>query len=525
MKRFLIWTAVSTEEQAQVEAPSLPAQRTTLEALAGQLSSGQAYTIVDVLEVAGFSRYFNNWDLFREAAVAAGHDAPRRMESHWRDRDFDILLALDVSRIGRREGIVVDFVSRTIDAGAVLHLKHGGEMNASNYGAMMMMSAYSTAQEIRIKKQRQIIGNEGRFQRGLHAGTLPMTHKIVRDTNGKPTGEYTLDESFTPIWRDVATLLIEGVSWENLEKTLYERCGHVNPRTGKPFGVMTLHNMILFVPMFWGHLTRVGMEADKANPRRTSHWLYDESVPVPAHVQLKRDVFPPVWTGETRRLVVAELIRRRDSIRGRASATDTHMFSGLCVCDECGYTMRTIPIYRNRRRPQDGYTLYVHCRSSKRHGNCQNTGYVSYQRVQIFVNELLEAILNAPDVDTVLSPAFDTDVSATLETEFAALSARLDTLIIEQSSAPAIAQPRYRQQIEQLSRRMEIIQHELHSLHSAKRRNELEHQQRGSAVESLRLLTLPEFWQQPTRKINQTLKKLLGGLRIAVRDKVVLGLR
>jgi hypothetical protein len=525
MMRFLIWTAVSTEEQAQVEAPSLPAQRSALAAFAAQLANGQPYTVVDVLEIAGFSRYYTNWDLFRDAAIAAGHDAPRRMERHWHDRTFDVLLVLDISRIGRREGIVVDFVSRTIDTGATIQLKHGGEINASNYGAMMLMNAYSTAQEIRIKKQRQLIGNEGRFQRGLHAGTLPVTHVVIRDASGKPTGEYALDERYASIWRDVAGLLVEGVAWEMLEKELYQRCGHVNPRTGKPFGIMTLHNMIMLVPMFWGHLARVGVEAERNNPRRVSHWLYDESIPVPAHVQLKRNVFPAVWTGEIRQQVVQELIRRRGVVHGRSTATDTHMFSGLCTCGECGYTMRTIPIYKNSRKPADGYRLYLHCRSSTRRGNCTNTSYVAYDKVQAFCTTLIEKILSLDSVDDALPSVSIQTTADALRHEHQSLISRLDRLIIEQSDAPAIAQPRYRQQIEIVSQRMAIVQQQLDQQEVTEKQRERDMLQLQKTIKELRDINPAEFWQLPSRRINQRLKSLFGNRKIVLLNKNVLHLR
>lgn len=521
MKRAVILTAVSTERQAGPDAASLKTQRTELEALAHT----RGCAVIDIIEVPGISRNVYSWEEFKELALSVHNDAPLRMERHWNARDFDEVLVWDGSRFGRKESIFTQFVLRTIDAGAIIVMKHGGELNQDNYATGMLFGAYSASQEIRIKRERQLSGNQGRFQRGLHAGLLPMTHKIVRDENGKPTGSYVLDEQLTPIWRDLAILLIEGIGWNHIEQELYHRFGHVNPRTGRPFEVMRMRNMVLFAPMFWGHLARKGVDVTKDYTRQVSHWLYDESIPVPAHVQLKRDVFPAVWTGETRRLVVAELIRRRDSIRGRASGTETHMFTGLCRCGECGYAMRTIPIYKNRRKPQDGYTLYVNCRSNTLYSNCHNTGYLPYKRVQAFIETLLKAVLEAANVDTVLVPAFDTSPVTMLETEFSSLSARLDTLITEQSSAPLIAQPRYRQQIEQLSHRMEIIQRELTSLHSAQQRNQREHQDRSRAIEELRGIALSTFWQKPTREINQTLKLLLGELRIVIKDKQILGLR
>jgi hypothetical protein len=529
MLRFLILIAVSTEEQAQVEAPSLPAQRATLEAFAAQLANGTPYTVVDVLEIAGFSRYYTNWDLFCAAASAAGHDAPRRMEHHWQQRDFDVLLALDISRIGRREGIVVDFVSRTIDAGASINLKHGGEINASNYGAMMMINAYSTAQERRMLRERSLIGMKGRYERGLHHAKPPMSHIEVMDTNGKHTGEYILDPRFIPIWRDAATLLLEGVAWDRLEAQLHERYGHINPVTGKPFPRLGLHRVILSTPMFWGHVarhfTRMG-RSQKHRANVVSPYLWDASLPVPEGVQLQRDAVPAVWTGSLADQIKAELKRRSD-LQGRAFAGHTYMFSGLCVCDECGYSMSTSPVkHGNGER-----ISYMRCMNSQRQKKCGNSLTVRYDVIQMWMNEFIAALLEKRTTDGWVALEQDNApqriqlLITTLRTEATQIEGQITKLINELSMLPDSVSGRVRQEIERLSQRARIIENEIVTIETQSQRTQQSLADTNRALNDIASQTLERFWQQESRIIHQTLHQLLGEYRLYLRGKSILGLK
>ena len=66
---------------------------------------------------ADFSRRFYNYPEFVEAAALDGFHDPARMVDHWKKRDFDVLIARDLSRLGREQGILGEFIPRTIDVG------------------------------------------------------------------------------------------------------------------------------------------------------------------------------------------------------------------------------------------------------------------------------------------------------------------------------------------------------------------------------------------------------------------------
>lgn len=529
MKRFVIWTAVSTEEQARVEAPSMPAQRAALEALASQLANGQPYSIVDVLEIAGFSRYYNNWDLFSSAAAAAGHNAVLRMERHWREKDFDILLALDISRVGRREGIVVDFVSRTIDAGASIYLKNGGEINASNYGAMMLMSAYSTAQESRMRRERLTVGQEGRFQRGLQHARPPISHLIVRDANGKPTGEYVLNDLHAPIWRDMATLLLEGVPWDYIERDLYARFGHVNPQNGKPFSRLALRRLVVSTPLFWGHVARHHTRSNNKGgfAHKISPWIWDESAPLPPDAKVQRNVAPAVWTGKLAEAMKAELSRRMD-IKGKARPAQTRIFSGLVICEECERRMVTIPL-RSSVNDTERPLLYLRCASNMRYGDCGKKLMLPYRVLQAYIHETIVSLIDRRS-ETGDELGFNDDDStskevAVLKKEIAQLDTRISSLVAELSMASESLKKRLRQELETLNNRQQIALDEIMVLESRYKRKLQSASDFTNALDAIDKIGVDAFWQQEPRRIHQLLHQLMGNNRIVAFGKEIKGIR
>src|SRR5829696_4932767 len=61
--------------------------------------------------------------------------------------------------------------------------------------------------------------------------TLPsLSHKWVRNDAGKLL-QLEIDESKRRLWDDLATVLLQGISYRHIETVLYERFGHVDERT------------------------------------------------------------------------------------------------------------------------------------------------------------------------------------------------------------------------------------------------------------------------------------------------------
>jgi DNA invertase Pin-like site-specific DNA recombinase len=502
-RRAIKLTAVSTPDQAGPDEASLETQSLLLDVLA----KTHDLEIVDHIEIPGFSRDFYNWPEFADAARLKGIEAGYEMLKHWAAKDFEVVLVHDGTRFARKESIFIEFYLRTRDIGAIIIRHLGGEL--TDIGPAMF-EAYSSGQEMRTRKARTKMGMDKRFERGLPGGRPGIAHLPVRDAYGRTTDQYILNPDHTALWRDLATLLIEGVAWDQVEKELYQRFKHVNPKTGRPWARLTMHGYVLTRPLFWGHVARYHTysETSKTNYATNSlHWLYDESVPLPAHVQIRRDVFPAVWTGETAEKVKAELRRRRD-MYGRASPNNSHMFLAVCKCAKCGRLMSTqvLPGSKNHR---DHKIKYVSCRAFWNHGDCDNKVYVPYKTIKAFLDALLRQVIEVGQFAIPADPV-PTVSSEDLTKEMKRLETQIDALVDELSLLPETARGRVRARIGTLSERLEEVrrdhtQGELRILKIASQTRD-----ERQAIGELRAITIEKFWMLDERTINQILKRILG---------------
>lgn len=516
VKRLIKFTAVSSEDQADDDLASLETQSAVLDDLA--LKRGGI--VVDHIEVA-VSRNFFNWYDFRDAALSEGYDGALRMEQHWKARDFDEVLVWDGTRFGRKESIFAEFVLRTIESGATIYMHIGGELNESNHGPAMMLGAFATGQETRLRKARVKMGMDKRFAKALPPGRPGIAHLPVRDEYGRTTDDYILNPAFTSLWRDLATLILKGVSWDDMERVLYERFKHINPKTGRQWARLTMHGYVLTRPMFWGHVARYHTysENSKTNYATNSlHWLYDESVPLPEHVEIHRNVFPAVWTGETAEAIKAELRRRRD-LYGRASPEKTHMFSGLCRCAVCGHPMTT-QILNGSKTDRTRKLRYVGCRTYVRGGDCDNRLYFSYKDLQAFLDKLLREIIRLGQF-TPSTPATVAIPREELATEITRLEGQIDTLTGELSLLSDAARPRVRKQIDALAARLEIAQGDMQKIDLVATQQHLQSRDEREAIQQIQAIGVDAFWALEERVIHQLLKKLFGKRALLVKDKKI----
>lgn len=464
-----------------------------------------------------------NWYDFRDAANEAGYDGAARMEAHWKRRDFDEVLVYDGSRFGRKESIFAEFVLRTIDAKAIIVQHLGGVIDETNYSSAMLLGAYATGQEMRTRRLRTDMGRDGRFERGKHNGPLPISHVEVYDSNHKPTGDYVLNEALLHIWPDVAELVLQGVGWNHLERELYKRYKHINPLTGRPFVKLAFYRCLTMSPMFWGHLSRrhgydpVTNTDAELGPMR---WTYDESYPVPEGVQVKRNVFPPVYTGALAEAIKDE-IRRRHDLRGKAAADRVRRFTALCVCADCGHTMVLRRVYKNKTGKSD--LVYVMCNYNV--WKCSNHGSVRIELMQQYITEILERVFAG---DTwLLSRSVDTDKEerrAKLSREVAQLDANIESLVSELALMPEVARGHIRKRIDAMAERMTEAQRELSALNVSVVRDEEAERLMTKTVEELKKETLAAFWTRSDIEINQILKRLLQSMKFVVKDSRIVGL-
>lgn len=412
-------------------------------------------------------------------------------------------------------------VEEIIHSGAQIHSMADGTINENNYRMWIAMNGYKAASEIDELKRRHDEGMDNRFHKRNLPAKLPMSHRLVRDTeSGKVTG-VELNPDFALIWQDLAALLLEGVPWNRVEDELYRRFGHVHPATGRQFGIGVLRKVV-YTPTFWGHLARnhtTQGSGGRHTRRRTDglYWTYDDTVLPAAGIDLIRycESIPPVWTGELRQRVIDELRRRRNQ-QGRAYSRDTHRFSGLSLCGVCGSTMNT-----NTQKLVSGKVIRrIYC-SDK---SCGNRRMIHYDALQAKINELLERAVedNSPLVFTDVSGAAGNEALPALYAKREQLDKQIERMLVEQSLAASGLQTHYRTMLSRL-----------HSEHAAvtRRINETEHAQqlvqsadysRFQALNDLRNTGLEAFWQKPETQINQLLHRLFGLKRlIIVEGKVV----
>jgi hypothetical protein len=249
-------------------------------------------------------------------------------------------------------------------------------------------------------------------------------------------------------------------------------------------------------------------------------WTYDESYPVPEGVQVKRNVFPPVYTGALAEAIKDE-IRRRHDLRGKAAADRVRRFTALCVCADCGHTMVLRRVYKNKTGKSD--LVYVMCNYNV--WKCSNHGSVRIELMQQYITEILERVFAG---DTwLLSRSVDTDKEerrAKLSREVAQLDANIESLVSELALMPEVARGHIRKRIDAMAERMTEAQRELSALNVSVVRDEEAERLMTKTVEELKKETLAAFWTRSDIEINQILKRLLQSMKFVVKDSRIVGL-
>lgn len=145
--------------------------------------------------------------------------------------------------------------------------------------------------------------------------------------------------------------------------------------------------------------------------------------------------------------------------------------------------------------------------------------------LQAYLNNLLTQYLEGhPPAVLSLSPVHvGGEQLSQVETEITTVERQIDTLIGEQSLAPANVQQRYRERVEKLSERLDMLHTRANTLKREVAANETERRVEERAVGEINALTLERLWKLPDRQINQLLKRLLGPRKLVIRDKLIVG--
>lgn len=511
--RAILWIAVSSEAQAADEKESLPSQERDLLAVAAR----EGWDVVDILRVPGFSRNFYNFTEFAAAARKEGITAGDQMIEHWERQDFDVFACRDGSRFGRDQGIFGEVVRRIIDGGALLFSLSDGWIDERNHRMYISMASYAASTQVDNLKRNQKASKDGLAARGLPGnGSHVWSHRVVRNEYGRALS-FVVDETKRLIFEDGARLFIEGIGWRGLETELFTRYGHGH--NGQPFKRYFFYHMF-HNPAFWGHTARNHKNINLPNGQKVDLWVFDETIPPPEGVSIWHHTHPPALTGDLAERVRAEMRRRRHVIRGTMRPHRSHKFSGLLVCAYCGYNL----VYASAK------TYIAYCCHSKfvarSRPGCPKKRYVSETVIQDWFTARLEAMLDQRLPDLLVRPVDSDDQNKRIQGIRAALinlREQARTLIDKQIAAPASLSEIYTEKINDLGRRVDMLERELAAIDRAIAPYDARAlEQAFMQLQSYEVLE--GFWQQPETVVNQLLHALMGNNRLLVKDKVVIGL-
>ncbi len=509
VQRALLWCAVSTPEQAKFDKYSLPEQEAQERAWCEQ----NGYIVTDVLRVPGHSRYYI--DIHECAADMAkqGIYALTRLMELWKSkpRSFDVLVCRDFTRFARRAAMLTYIVEATLDAGALIYSLSDGWVNIDNSSIVVALAGFKTRHDISDLQVRKNDGMKSRMDRGLSQFAVLRSHKLIFDDKGKPS-HLELNPDYSQLWIDLATLLLEGVSWRQIGVELYARFGHTTD--GKPYTravlYKTMHN-----PYFWGH-------AAKDYGNQWGDWVFDENLAPPDGVMVNRNTHPAVYTGELAELVRSEL-RRRRMIEGRARPGETYPFTGLLRCDACGYYYVA------------DFRVGAHVRKEHRSWRCGGryaadfvcrNPMIANRIVQQDVNKFLIGLIADGTVDQLLRKRPDDQAQITVtRRDLDRLSKQLSGLIDKQTE-PELAQSAqdvYTRKIIEIGRRIDALKQQLRNLEQISV-SPVQVATMHRAYAELCAMGLEQFWLQESRVINQLLHRLMGNKRFVVGHRTLIGI-
>lgn len=512
-KRAVALIAVSS--LPQMETDSIPMQRARLTELAAQ----QGYVIIDWIEFDGFSRSYLTW---RELMEAAAEDKdstanPADMWQHWKARDFEVALVRDGTRFARKASLFAEFISRTVDMGATIHMVNGGIIDESNALTHIAIGGFQAQREVMELMRRKEEGLTRNMREGKPIGRTPHSHVTVRNERGKPA-RYELNPDAALLWRDLATLILEGVAWRYIEKELNERFGHVNPSTGRAWKEGAMHRYV-HTPLFWGHIARHFNHKparSSTSTRLSGSWTWDETMAPPDGVAIERSVAPAVWTDDLAERIKAELRRRNAIATGHGSSHHTHKFAGLCVCAQCGYQCVTYVQARAGKKFMGSRKVRCSTRfTTSTRTACTNKQMVTYTKVEAFLKEQIAEAQANGGILAASHATVDVSMVEALTQDVARLKAQIDTLVRRQSTAPDNVQDVYATQISEAAEEKKTKETRLAQSQAQHQRIIEQTQQQHAALKAI--VDYGEgFWTLPEARINQYLHRLLGDLRIAV---------
>lgn len=484
-------------------------------------------TMVEELVVRGFSRdYWTLADVVTASAKDPEMEAFAKLQAHIRKKSFTVFLCFDADRFGRTQSLVHEVIGRiTRDCNALIYtLFDGVWMDEESAPMIGTMKAYKAQADVTKLREYRVVGMDNRGKDGKSTtAVLPIFHKRVRDEKGVETG-VVVNEDLRPLWTDLATCILRGVSWGDMEKVLFHEFGH--GLNGKPYHFHYMRQLVLHYA-FWGHAAINYRRKGDEGVTKTGPWLWDEHVPAPPPAVVYRNKLPAVYGGiwsELGEAVKAELYRRY-ALRGKARALHTFRFHGLLVCDECGYTMSRLTTGKKTKR------VYIRCET--RFGSKQRRDLTCSQSVNVRM-EVIQDYLHAQlqqRLDGLQSPIFDhlTEADALerqitdMQRQLARLERKAENLVSEQAEAPENLRAVYRRKVSEVGAEIQRTNDAIDGLQAELANQDTSREAQLLFFDMLRKNGVAWLWQQPETFIHQGLCAALGDRQLVIRDGVIIG--
>lgn len=495
--RAVIWAAVSTAPQATDDKDSIPTQLEQGRALAAH----EGWDVVAELVVPGHSRYYYDFhELARDARTAKTPiPAFDELLSLWESSGFDILIVRDGTRFARSQSLHAYFVERTIDIDARIYSFADGMIDDKNAAMFHSMSSYKSVSERQALVQRRKWGMNKLAELGFPTGRIPVfTHRVIRNQIGKRQA-VEIKAEVKPLLDDLEKILLAGTPWYSVESELF-KLGHCTA-SGRPYPPRKFY-YLLQNPYFWGNS---GINYKKYY----GLWAFDPDEPVPPGATIYRNTHEPAYVGEQASRIQAELRRRADIIKGNAKPTNTYWFSGLFVCSECKYKLAAQAHYKTKAI----VSLRCGYRYRSQH-QCSQGKTIHERTLRKYVDSWLRQLLEASDIEAFFA-AGDEDQAANLfrlrakEKQIEELLLDIGFLIDDRRSARTDeVRQLYGRKVSAAEAQLEMLKTEVLFLRN---RTELEDRSvyRQISLADIRQIGIDQFWELPSRQINQILHNLL----------------
>lgn len=377
-KRFVSWAAVSSLPQAKKISvdDQLKTNLEHIEKWDGILHKE--------LPIRGKSRSIITWE--RACASIPEYAALRDMIAR---REFDVLIYLDRSRLGRKANLIDTIIELCHEAGIVTYATESPpaslESKGSDFAHKIVGAVESliAQEEVTKMQHRHQMGMAHRVRSGNFPAAIPYGWTVRYEIeDDKPVQILEVDEQAKVALQYILELYLRrGYSVREIGNAMVEN-GYSPPRSGKwsKAAVGTIINAI------WRYAGYVELN------RRSEKREYIKA----------KSRWPALITEEDAKAVIAERRRRFDSKR---SAQRVHRFSQVIYCGICGNRMAAAQGHFHSRRDPNEVTRMEVYRCVDSEGFARHPKYnISGRYIEEYLRADIESLKDNATRSAILGP-------------------------------------------------------------------------------------------------------------------------